>query len=536
MLKKIFFFIFCIFFLQNVMGQYFSRTYFKESRLSRNFSVLPFKNNEVIISNGIVPDSLSYEVSNISKIKIDGSLIELKNFFSKRLFVNYSILTRNDTLFYCAKDSRTIDSSFYWYYGMIDTMGNKIKECKYKIPTPFDAFTNVYDLEFLKNDEVILWGNGFDPSIDNKREDLSMIWIRLKLDGTLISGPHYFKPMYKVWLIATDATTDIDGNMVLVYSVTDQLTGLWKEIYKINDDDSIIKIAKIDTEVHEKDHARLAVDKEGNFIIHDFGRSTHSAPSIIKVNRSGNTVWKKTFDIIYSDLYPWINKPNVSNFEVNSIKITANNDILICGLNTIYDSIYFPNLDKKLLIAGYIGSFIARYDQNGGLKWRHLLLSVKPNGSTRAIRINDISELPDGDIVVTGNLERKDTLGSQPNDVWVMKIGPNGCFDSKCSHIVDNRWWMFPDEIPLPPMDTVRNETLLIYPNPALDILKILLPDDVCFPITYYFQSLNGQTIEVGMQQDSFFSVDISGFPSAVYLFVCRDKSGKLWIKKWVKI
>ena len=226
----------------SINAQYFSRTYFNEDLGSRVLSVNTLNQYDQIISNGVFRDSSNIELHNISKIRKDGTLTVLKEFYNKWMFIFYSIQIKSNTIFYCARDIYAVNGDVHWYFGMLDTSGLLINEYKFKMPLAQNEIPLIYDLEFVKNGEVILWGEGPSPNGSQEIRERHLVWIRVKLDGTLVSGPFYFKPDWKDYSNVTNATTDIDGNMVFIYEVTDRLTGLWKEIYKIHEDDSISKI------------------------------------------------------------------------------------------------------------------------------------------------------------------------------------------------------------------------------------------------------------------------------------------------------
>jgi len=520
----------------SINAQYFSRTYFSEDLGSRVLSISTLNSAEQIISGGVFRDTANVELHNISKINKDGTLTGLKEFYNKWMFIFYSIQIKHDTIFYCARDIYAVDGAVHWYFGMLDTSGLLINEYKFKMPLVQNETPLIYDLEFLKNGEVILWGEGLNPNGSQEIRERHLIWIRVKLNGALVSGPFYFKPDYKDYSNITSATTDIDGNMVFIYEVTDRLTGLWKEIYKINEDDSISKIVKVDVETFTEDFARLAVDHDGNYIFQDIRDRDGGYPNFLKIDRNGIVVWKESFEQLFSPLLGFEKVPNVSNFEINSIKVASNNDILICGFSAIMDSVYIPNLKKKVIVGGRNGSFIARYSPDGELQWRHFLLSAKSDGNARTIGIRDLTEMPDGSLVVAGFLGRKDTAFLDKQDAWVMKVGPNGCFDPECSNVPDNRWWYFPEEIPTSAADLVTYEKLSLYPNPGIDKINISLSDGVIYPIQYQITTMAGQAVETGVQQDQKFSLDASYLSGGTYIVLCKDKSGKVWYGKWVKM
>lgn len=520
----------------SINAQYFSRTYFNDSEIgSDSYQICKSEIGQLFISHRSNCEGHWY-CDGYSLLNANGILRNTNYLINKDIFF-YSTKTRNDTLFYTARDRSVLDGNIYhWYFGVLDATASLISEYKFEIPIAQNEFPLIYGIEFIKNGEVILWGEGLNPNGSLEIRERHLVWIRVKLDGTLVSGPFYFKPDYKDYSNITNATTDIDGNMVFIYEVTDRLTGLWKEIYKINEDDSITKIVKVDVETFTADFARLVVDHGGDYIFQDIQDRNGNYPNFLKIDRNGNVVWKETFEQMFSPLLGFEKVPNVSNFAVNSIKVTTNNDILVCGFIAIMDSIYIPNLKKKVIVSGRNGSFMARYSPDGELQWRHFLLSANDNGKARNVGIRDITEMPDGSLVVAGFLGRKDTTLVGIRDAWVMKVGPNGCFDPECSNVPDNRWWYFPEEIPTSATDLVTYEKLSLYPNPGIDKINISLPDVITYPITYQITTMSGQTVETGIQQEQNFSLDASYLSAATYIILCKDKSGKVWYGKWVKM
>jgi Secretion system C-terminal sorting domain len=520
----------------SINAQYFSRTYFNDSEIgSDGYQICKSEIGQMFISHRSNCEGHWY-CDGFSLLNANGILQNTNYLINKDIFF-YSTKSRNDTLFYAARDRDILDGNkYHWYFGMLDELALPLNEFKFEMPITQNEIPLIYGTELLKNGEIILWGEGLHPNGSQEMREIYLVWIRVKLDGTIVSGPHYFKPDYREWSNVTNATTDIDGNMVFIYEVTDRLTGLWKEVYKIHENDSITKIIKVDVESFQDDFPRLAIDHDGNYIFQDIQDRNGNYPNFLKIGRDGDVVWKETFEQMFSPLLGFEKVPNVSNFKVNSIKVATNNDILVCGFIAIMDSIYIPNLKKKVIVSGRNGSFMARYSPDGELRWRHFLLSANDNGKARNVGIRDITEMPDGSLVVAGFLGRKDTTLVGIRDAWVMKVGPNGCFDPECSNVPDNRWWYFPEEIPTSAIDLVTYEKLSLYPNPGIDKIHISLPDGIAYPIQYQITTMTGQTVEKGVQQEQNFSLDASYLSGGTYIILSKDKSGKVWYGKWVKM
>lgn len=523
-------------FVLSIYGQYYSRTYFNELIWSRNFTIIPVSKSKMITYSGIVNTGSNIETNVIGEYNETGEyeiLEEIDN--DKGLFIlGKSLKFINDTIFYTCRDRNIIDSKMNWYLGILDKDQNRKKLFNFSFDVFGNGFPNKYGMEFVKNNEIIIWGAGLDPSLQSNENDPRVIWIRVKTNGTLVSGPHYYKPDWlKDWAQATDADVDIDGNMVFVYDYP-----AWgvpeKYIFKILENDSIKEITRFPLNERESNpRAKIKVTRDGHYMVTNFDTSKKNTPPLLtKVDRQGNKVWESSFDLIYGQRYGYL-LPNIGNFTVNRITEAKNGDILICGFNTQIDSFFIPFMKDKILTSGWTGAYMARFNPDGKVKWRHFLASVKDNGTFRKIDIQDIVELDDGSIAVTGSLGVRDTTSNIFHS-WVMKVGPNGCFDPDCSHV--DKWWYFPEEIVTATEALNINGKLNIYPNPGHEVISISLPDDTILPVQYRITDMQGRTHESGIQNQHDIKLDAGFMPTGIYHITIMDKSGKVWQGKWVKM
>src|SRR5690606_8624664 len=81
-----------------------------------------------------------------------------------------------------------------WNYGVLDFNGTQLIDKKIPLKLVNNSVYLCYGLELVKNDEVILWGVGIPPDRDPQKNDPYLIWVRLKRNGNLVSGPNYYKP------------------------------------------------------------------------------------------------------------------------------------------------------------------------------------------------------------------------------------------------------------------------------------------------------------------------------------------------------
>ena len=523
-----------------VFGQYFSRVYYDDLRFGSGFTIFSINNDEFIFTKGLSFDSIPDEVANITKHYLNGDITKEINLEYKWLFISNSGTVRNDTFFYNARDTRLQDGKYHWYIGMLDKDANQLVEYKYEMPLAYGEYPRAYDIDLVKNNEMIIWGNGYDPSKENSQKDLGLVWLRVKLDGTLLSGPNYFKHPIDEWGIVTNAKTDLDGNMVYVYQTRQKNNqgghDEFRILYKLYEDDTVKEITRIYHDRFDNGNAFLGVGHDSSYLMHtgDMRRESQKTPRFIKLDKNGTVLWDTTFQIYYSVYSAWGESYNIQNPSVTSIVRAKNNDFIITGNNLAVDSFYINSLGTKIVVACF-SSYIVRISPDGQIIWRRAFISLREDGERMDLYANSIDEMADGSIVIGGSIQSKNspTYKTFP---WVMKVGPNGCFDPECSNVPDNRWWYFPDEIPTSATDLVTYEKLSLFPNPGVDKINISLPDGTNYPIQYQITTMTGQTVETGVQQEQTFSLDAGYLSSGTYIILCKDKSGKVWYGKWVKM
>ena len=284
------------------------------------------------------------------------------------------------------------------------------------------------------------------------------------------------------------------------------------------EDDTVKEIGRIDHDIYDDGYAFLGVGHDSSYLVHtgDLRRESQKTPRFIKMDKNGDVLWDTTFQIFYSVYSEWGENYNIQKPTVSSISRAKNNDFIITGYNYAVDSFYINSL-------------------GGQIVWRRAFISLRDDGEAMDITANSIEEMADGSLLIGGSIQSK-TSTTYKSFPWVMKVGPNGCFDPECSNVPDNRWWYFPDEIPTSATDLVTYDKLSLYPNPGIDKINISLPDGISYPIQYQITTMTGQTVETGVQQEQTFSLDASYLSVGTYIILCKDKSGKVWYGKWVKM
>ncbi|MBK8626721.1 MAG: T9SS type A sorting domain-containing protein [Saprospiraceae bacterium] len=428
-------------------------------------------------------------------------------------------------------DNTNIDS-VGWSYHVFDNIGNEIINKKYLIKPIGNTLGFCHGIEVVKNGEILLWGENRNPNLPPNLNDPHISWIRIKKDGTFISGPHYYKPPSMIgWAIPTDATLDIDSSLVIV--LDNKVKGKEKYVLKIRSDDTVEVMVQIDlTNNDVNDYTKVEVTKNGHFIVTNYDKDYFELPVLNRIDRNNNILWKSAFEIPYG----WRNnvyKPNISKIFLNRIREISNGDILVCGINHQIESFEVDSLGTQRLKSGYTGSFMARFAADGQVKWAHFLIDPDDTGGLNKIRLNDIIEMEDGSILVGGELGVKNDINrSTP---FYMKLGPNGCFDERCSHV--DKWWYFPEDIVSVSDPEIIQNKLTLFPNPGKDQVSVLLPEIESNEIAYRYAvyDIKGQSHIQGVMQSEDSIINTNFLPSGMYFIALQDVNGSVWHGKWVK-
>lgn len=541
----------CVLWTHNGICQYYNKIYIADD-LNRStiWQVKPDSNEVFISLEKTCSDG--FLCTNASRVDKYGDIDFSKEIIGYRGFFN-NFQLRNDTLFFFDTEFNVNDSTFYWKLGLMKTNGEMIGE--YKFPTLHISdvaigrfgylYPHAYGLTLVNNSEVILWGEGLDNKTPNPNNvPFRAIFLRVGLDGKQRDDIFWFeKNEFRVRRMA-DGCRDIDGNMVFFYEWLKPIEGTnefeyRRSIFKVQPDNDIIEIAEIPCTASEIGIPRIAVDSEGNYFVNPI-YADGSAPGynkvskrnvgfISKVNRLGEVLWTS---IVPPFNHSWHEPYEATHTStIYRISTTKNGDVLCTGRVFVRDSFDIVGEDKKYYSTGD-GSFIARFDTDGNLLWRHFIIPHKKDGSIRRNVIVDIQEASDGSIFTSGDIERDGDVPSVINDAWLMRLTPDGCLTEDCSHI--GKYFDFPGEI-VSTSDNTVDTKLTIYPNPGKAKIHVEVPSDFALPVLYQITDVQGRIRETGEQSDSNMSLDMSFLSSGLYFITVQDRRGRVISGKWIK-
>jgi hypothetical protein len=522
-------------------AQYYYKVFFEEKlRFGRGFSVIEESPDKYMLNVGIIHDSSKFESNLFFKNWGENKIEVLKDFDSIEEWtspITRSIKFDGNYYYYLTFDIFTKNKnpdSVGWNYGVFDTMGNQIVSKKIYIK-PNQTFNNqTQSLEFVKNNEVILWGAGIPPYNDPNVWDPYLLWVRLKKDGTQLSGLNYYRlPNVVSTGYATESKLDLDSNMVVVYDAYD--IPKEKYILKIKENDSIETVVRMPyIGKLERFDPKICVTNDGHYIVSNHLPDNKQGVELVKVSKESKIIWRQSFDLLSGDYLTLKNALNTRYLYVSRIIETQNGDIVICGGNSVADDFYISTLGEKVYTVSNLCSFMARFTKSGQLLWRHFLVNMDTSVNKLArIGLRDVIEASDGSLVFTGDFGVK----AQPTKYlpFMMKVGPNGCFDDQCSHV--GKYWTFPEGF-LSAIDlTSMKESLTIYPNPGRDMVRIAIPETLLSStsLQYMVTDLKGQIHMQGTIQANTPEIQTQFIPSGMYIISIMDEQGKLWHGKWIK-
>jgi len=538
--KKLIFIAVCTLWATTTFGQNFNRIYFEGKERNTFIWQVKAQIENTIISSLDLDCSNGHLCTNLIVTDLNGSVASNHEIFTGSGFFN-RLQVRNDSIIYSGSFFQERDSTTYWFLGITNAKGDRIAEYVFPIlhlkDTGKGSFgyqtpTN-YGLTLLSNNEVMLWGEGLDNRQPNPGNvPYRSVFLRVGLDGSKKSDVFWFDINDDKKRRMSDACTDIDGNMVFLYEYRgNPVLKIARSICKIMLDNSIKLIAEIPITDLGLELPKIAVDSQGNYFINPTYISSSDIGYISKVNRAGEVLWTSMIPT-YNLEWPALIGATHTN-EINRISTTHNGDILCTGRVFVRDSFVVAGQVKKQYLSGN-GSFIARFDTDGKLLWRHFIVPHKKDGTIRGNYIYDIQEAPDGSIITGGALERDDNDidPSFKTDAWIMRLTTDGCLKPDCSHI--GKYFDFLPEI-VSVTDDVGTDKLTIYPNPGTEQINIQLAADIALPIQYQISNIQGMIVETGIQSVRDITLDGSHLVSGMYIIAIRDSHGSVLSSKWVK-
>jgi hypothetical protein len=270
----------------------------------------------------------------------------------------------------------------------------------------------------------------------------------------------------------------------------------------------------------DDDANSVAVDGSGNaYVVGFFDSNTITFDTttltntgnfdifLVKYDANGNVIWAKGADSSGDDGLTF------------SVAVDGSGNSYVAGM---FDSPSFTLGSNTLINAGdsnyTFNMFLAKYDVNGNVLWAKSASETSEGISDRVDEASSISVDASGNSYVAGSFESLTiTFGSYTLtnadttcryvDIFVAKLGSNTGIN-----------------------EFTNSLNIVVYPNPATNSLTIESPQNGVIEIT----NIQGQLIKSFMATSNKTSIDVSAFPSGVYIIEVKTEKG-IEVCKFVK-
>jgi hypothetical protein len=282
------------------------------------------------------------------------------------------------------------------------------KQWNYTPTTPSVAYGSDFGFSFIKSTD-----GGFISSGNNADE--SIVIVKINSNGGLVWEKSYLTRIYGSfksqiiqtqdggYLVVAESYIYVGYNKIpniLLLKISSDGTTEWTKTYGGSGSDFVAGITQLN---------------DGNYIIASYtysndgdviGNNGGSDAWILKVNTSGNVIWKKTFG---TNLYE----------EINGICSSSDGGFAVCG--KVFSN--YPSLQQSDFL-------IYKISTNGDLEWSSVF------GSAFSDLAESITESNSGGFLISGsvgsgNYEQTASSGSATNlkgkeDLWIVKLGATG--------------------------------------------------------------------------------------------------------------
>ncbi len=439
-----------------LFGQsYFSKTYDLYDHQWEEPRNIGFVNNSLFVSglkNNIYD---AYQI--VSKFDLDGNLL-----FSKKHPSSYPCFGAIFEKDFFHFGGTKFPEYKKWVLYKTNAEGDSITQKEYEIPG--DRWDYFSVARFVSNGNQFIMGRNVIDLQDSTyyigewrlKSKALIAWINkdLSLDTFTVIEPEF------LYCNIVDLKVNSDSNVIVSYIFT-RLFNNNGNLY----DEAILAI-----NIYAKDkklisHREIAKTKDGGGILNvqkdksiTFAYSSISldtfVASVSKYDSLGYKLWEYRFPTNYEKV-----------FYFNALASSSDGGIIGCG-----------SIGKNLVDSIESTGFIFKLDANGNKLWDRVFgvrgknLDYPKYAAYLAGSFSDIKELPNGDLIIGGNLRNNyfDTIKNKldhQDDIWLVKTDRNGCIVPNCGSLQQ--------VTPIHEVIVPSEDKLIIFPNPTNGVINV---------------------------------------------------------------
>ncbi len=517
----------------------FSRVYDVVNGNEYGTELLILENNNYLLEcGGVIHPHLENSLYVDFLITVD-SFFNISSFynFGEHLFIAPAKpnCKANDTVYIFGSDQSVLPH--VWRIIKFNTSGDSLGIIEFK---ELPDTRMVADAMFIKDDYLYLAGRYYFYWANQAK----ILIMKIDKAGNIIKQNRFLdiaKPENRNTIF--DMIMTSDGNFIVIfgsftpYIVQDRQNIL--QIMKFDRNLNVIWNTHMNSDLESGTTAHITETNNGGFVIswslyrQDLPEEIRKKHEINGLNPRTITRFDKNGQVMWSDTL-WTKRYGKGTLSpdrwIDKLITTRNGDIVGIGRYQ----------DRKPEKKEY--AYMFRYSADGRLLWEKVYKDV--NYECDISFFTDVKEASNGDLVCTGELWDKNGAWNDATYTWLVRVDSMGCFEPGCCPI-DTLQIIYVDKKYIPDSVDKKNYSIIIYPNPADDMITISLPEycasDYCCDesgILWTNYDTRGRKIKSGIAPERWSKINISvrDLPSGIYFVNIFDQGRKIVSNKKIVV
>ncbi len=496
-------------------------------------------NNYLLECGGVIHPHLENSLYVDFLITVD-SFFNISSFynFGEHLFIAPAKpnCKANDTVYIFGSDQSVLPH--VWRIIKFNTSGDSLGIIEFK---ELPDTRMVADAMFIKDDYLYLAGRYYFYWANQAK----ILIMKIDKAGNIIKQNRFLdiaKPENRNTIYDMIMTSDsnfivIFGTFTPTYLVSDQQNIL--QIIKFDSNLNVIWNSSMNSDLKSQVTAHLTESDDGGFVIswslyrQDLPEEILKKHELNGLNPRTITRFDKNGLLMWSDTL-WTKRYGKGTLSpdrwIDKLITTRNGDFVGIGRYQ----------DRKPEKKEY--AYMFRYSADGRLLWEKVYKDV--NYECDISFFTDVKEASNGDLVCTGELWDKNGAWNDATYTWLVRVDSMGCFEPGCCPI-DTIQMIYVDKKYIPDSVDKKNYSIIIYPNPADDMITISLPEycasDYCCDesgILWTIYDTRGRKIKSGIAPERWSKINISvrDLPSGIYFVNIFDQGRNIVSNKKVMV